>query len=115
MLFRSLKDVELIALTIRSHWSIENNLHWELDTVMKEDDCTFTNKTAALNWSIFNKVSLSFLRRYQQLLGKNAPSKKGIRKQIGWSFESMLSNVLVMMDGDALSSALTLVPKKSKA
>ena len=111
----TLKDVELIALTIRSHWSIENNLHWELDTVMKEDDCTFTNRTAALNWSIFNKVSLSFLRRYQQLLGNTAPSKKGLRKQIGWSFESMLSNVLVMMDGDALSSALTLVPKKRKA
>ena len=79
---------------------------------MKEDECVFTNRTAALNWSIFNKVSLSFLRRYQQLLGNNAPSKKGLRKQIGWSFESMLSNVLVMMDGDALSSRLTLVPKK---
>ena len=111
----TLKDVELIAKTIRSHWAIENNMHWELDTVMKEDECAFTNKTAALNWSILNKVSLSFLRRYQQLLGKNAPSKKGLRKQMGWSFESMLSTILLMMDGDELSDALTLVPKKSKA
>lgn len=111
----TLKDVELIAKTIRSHWAIENNMHWELDTVMKEDECAFTNKTAALNWSILNKVSLSFLRRYQQLLGKNAPSKKGIRKQIGWSFESMLSTVLLMMDAEELSSSLTLVPKNNKA
>jgi predicted transposase YbfD/YdcC len=110
----TLKDVELIAKTIRSHWAIENNMHWELDTVMKEDECAFTNKTAALNWSILSKVSLSFLRRYQQLLGNTAPSKKGLRKQMGWSFESMLSTVLLMMDADELSSALTLVPKESK-
>lgn len=52
----SLKDIELIGKTIRSHWAVENNLHWELDTVMREDECAFTNRTAALNWSILSKV-----------------------------------------------------------
>ncbi len=110
----SLKDIELIATTIRSHWAIENNLHWELDTVMKEDECAFTNRTAALNWSILSKVCLSFLRRYQQLLGKKSPSKKGIRKRIGWSFETMLSDILLMMDAEELKDALTLTPKENK-
>lgn len=109
----SLKDIELIARTIRSHWAIENNLHWELDTVMKEDECAFTNRAAALNWSILSKVCLSFLRRYQQLLGKKAPSKKGLRKKIGWSFGAMLSDILLMMDPDELKDALTLTPKES--
>ncbi len=109
----SLKDIELIVRTIRSHWAIENNLHWELDTVMKKDECAFTNRTAALNWSILSKVCLSFLRRYQQLLGKRAPSKKGLRKKIGWSFGSMLSDILLMMDPDELKDALTLTPKEN--
>lgn len=109
----SLKDVELIAKTARSHWAIENNMHWELDTVMKEDECAFTNRTAALNWSILSKVCLSFLRRYQQLLGKKAPSKKGIRKKIGWSFGAMLSDILLMMDADELEEALILTSKES--
>ncbi len=34
---------------------------------------------------------------------------------MGWSFESMLSTILLMMDAEELSDALTLVPKKSKA
>lgn len=80
---------------------------------MKEDECAFTNRTAALNWSILSKVCLSFLRRYQQLLGKRAPSKKGLRKKIGWSFGSMLSDILLMMDPDELKDALTLTPKEN--
>ncbi len=110
----TIKDIELIATTIRSHWAIENNLHWELDTVMREDECAFTNRTAALNWSILSKVCLSFLRRYQQLLGKKAPSKKGLRKRIGWSFDSMLSEIFLLMDPDELKEALTLIPKEQK-
>lgn len=110
----TIKDIELIATTIRSHWAIENNLHWELDTVMREDECAFTNRTAALNWSILSKVCLSFLRRYQQLLGKKAPSKKGLRKRIGWSFDSMLSEIFLLMDPDELEEALTLIPKEQK-
>jgi len=35
----SLKDVRLAAKAMRSHWSIENNLHWVLDTVFDEDYC----------------------------------------------------------------------------
>ena len=35
----SLKDVRLAAKAMRSHWSIENNLHWVVDTVFDEDYC----------------------------------------------------------------------------
>ncbi len=33
----SLTDVRLAAKAMRAHWSIENNLHWVLDTVFAED------------------------------------------------------------------------------
>jgi predicted transposase YbfD/YdcC len=34
----SLTDVEKAARAIRSHWGIENKLHWPLDVLMNEDD-----------------------------------------------------------------------------
>ena len=33
------EDVRLAAKAMRAHWSIENNLHWVLDTVFDEDYC----------------------------------------------------------------------------
>jgi len=108
----SLDDVRLIADVIRSHWAIENNLHWELDTVMNEDQCSLTNRAAATNWSIINKICLSFLKRYQELLGKKAPSKKGLRKMLGWNFREILGRILLLMDAEELSSSLILSQKE---
>jgi predicted transposase YbfD/YdcC len=31
------EDTKLLNNYIRSHWSIENNLHWGMDVIMKED------------------------------------------------------------------------------
>ena len=33
-----LADAELLNSSIRSHWAIENNLHWNLDVIFKEDN-----------------------------------------------------------------------------
>lgn len=33
----SLKNTELIAEAIRQHWSVENQLHWVLDSAFHED------------------------------------------------------------------------------
>lgn len=30
-------DAELFATSVRRHWHIENNLHWTLDIVFRED------------------------------------------------------------------------------
>ena len=30
---------EQIAPAVRSHWAIENSLHWVMDMVFRDDDC----------------------------------------------------------------------------
>lgn len=32
-------DAKMFAHAVRSHWGIENSLHWRLDGVMREDSC----------------------------------------------------------------------------
>lgn len=50
---------------IRSHWSIENNLHWQLDITFKEDYSRTRSALAPLNWNLARKAVLTFLATKQ--------------------------------------------------
>lgn len=45
---------EEIANAIKQHWSIENNLHWQLDVTFRED-CSKKVQNAARNFSTVTK------------------------------------------------------------
>ena len=47
---------------IRSHWGVENKLHWVLDVGFSEDASRKRNKNAAQNYSIILKIALNLLR-----------------------------------------------------
>ena len=51
-----------ILSTIRSHWQVENNLHWSLDVTFKEDQCRIREERAAQNFSWLRKLSLGLLK-----------------------------------------------------
>jgi predicted transposase YbfD/YdcC len=46
---------------IRSHWAIENNLHWMLDVNFREDYSTKQKANAAQNFNIISKMALYLL------------------------------------------------------
>lgn len=48
---------------IRSHWAIENNLHWILDVTFNEDMSRKRQKNAAINFNIISKIALSLLSK----------------------------------------------------
>lgn len=73
------ESVEKIADSIRGHWSIENQLHWQLDVTFGEDDSKRT-KNAALNFSLISKIVLSVIKRYKQI-SKDDRSMKVLRKR----------------------------------
>lgn len=74
---------EKIAESIRSHWQIENCLHWQLDVAFHEDQCRARIKNAAESFSLLRKISMAYLKKDQK-------SKVGIkckRKKACWSEE----------------------------
>ncbi|MCG8752848.1 ISAs1 family transposase, partial [Tenacibaculum finnmarkense] len=86
----SLKDTAVNYQNhIRSHWGVENKLHWTLDVAFSEDASRKRNKNAAQNYSILLKIALNLL--------KNEKTEKqgiaGKRLKAGWN-EAYLLKVL---------------------
>ena len=54
-------DVEQVARASRSHWGIENNLHWVLDVGFGEDACMTRMNIEAANLSQLRRISVNIL------------------------------------------------------
>jgi len=106
----SLTDIELCADAIRSHWGIENQLHWHLDVSFSEDDNTTMDKNAFNNFSIINKMTLSLLKLVQPSYKSGI---KGIRRLFGWDLIGQLTKMLNLLDEEQISQALQPVQSKN--
>jgi predicted transposase YbfD/YdcC len=60
---------------IRGHWSVENQLHWMLDAVFREDECRVRTGNGALNLNILRKMALHRLRN-MKMEKKRAGAKR---------------------------------------
>lgn len=75
-----------IGQIVRSHWGVENKLHWHLDVSFGEDLCKIRTDHAAENFSLVKKMALGLLKAdTSEKLG--IPNK---RKLAGWSSEYLL-------------------------
>lgn len=71
--------VGVFSTSARSHWGIENSLHWVLDVVFGEDKSRLRSRHAAEN--------VSFLRRFVTTLLRRDTSKSSLkqkRKEAAW-------------------------------
>ncbi|RJP35245.1 MAG: ISAs1 family transposase [Candidatus Omnitrophota bacterium] len=55
-------DSEQLAYAIRSHWGIENSVHWILDVAFREDDSRIRKGNAAENFSILRRLVLNLIK-----------------------------------------------------
>lgn len=56
-------NAKTFAMTARSHWLVENGLHWILDVSFKEDKMRYRNKVMAQNLSCLRKMVLNILKK----------------------------------------------------
>lgn len=63
------KDPKKIMSSIRTHWQIENNLHWMLDVAYREDQSRIRDENCALNMAWLKKTCLGLLKRAQHIKG----------------------------------------------
>ena len=56
-------DAALLAKAIRSHWAIENTLHWSMDVTFREDHHRLLDRNGVSNLSAIRRLVISILRR----------------------------------------------------
>jgi len=82
---------QTLAKAVRSHWAVENELHWSLDVGFREDDCQVRKDNAPANLACIRRMALTQL--------KQEKSKKlgiqGKRRRAGWD-SAYLETVLGM-------------------
>ena len=66
-------NAALILSAIRCHWSIENNLHWVLDVVFREDQARIRKQNSPQNMALLRKIALNIL--------KQDPSKSSLKQK----------------------------------
>jgi predicted transposase YbfD/YdcC len=74
-----------IAAGVRSHWAIENSLHWTLDMSFGDDQSRIRKENAPQNMAVIKHIALNMLRKSQQ----KRQSIKMLRKKAGWDNQTL--------------------------
>ncbi len=80
----------VLGKAVRSHWAVENALHWMLDVTFREDDSHVRARTAARNLALLRKIALN-------IVGRDTTSKANVRarrERAAWNDVYMLKLLL---------------------
>jgi predicted transposase YbfD/YdcC len=72
--------------SIRSHWAVENKLHWTLDVSFGEDASRKRKGNATQNYSVLLKIALNLLKNEKT----EKQGVKGKRLKAGWDNQYLL-------------------------
>lgn len=78
-------SAEAFAGSVRSHWAIENNLHWTLDTTFNEDQSRLRAGHGAKNMAVVRHFALNLVRQ-----AADKRSIKRRRKRASWDPQYLL-------------------------
>ncbi len=80
---------EKLGPIVRSHWAVENSLHWIMDMVFRDDECRLRSHHAPANFTTIKHMALNLIR--------TAPGKDSMR----------LRRKVAAWDDDFLASLIT--------
>lgn len=81
------RRADRVATAVRSHWGVENQLHWRLDVVFNEDQCRLRKGNGAENMSRLRRIALNALK-------SDTTKKMGMKNKrlfAGWDNRYLLS------------------------
>jgi predicted transposase YbfD/YdcC len=74
---------------VRSHWAIENSLHWVMDMIFRDDECCIRTEHAPANFTTIKHMAHNLIReapgkpsfrgRQNRRLGRRFPRKSHCR------------------------------------
>lgn len=76
----------LIGPIVRSHWAVENSLHWVMDMVFRDDECRVRTEHAPANFTTIKHMAHNLIRK--------APGKHSLRlrrKAAAWDDDFLAS------------------------
>jgi predicted transposase YbfD/YdcC len=76
----------LIGPVIRSHWAVENCLHWVMDMTFRDDECRIRTENAPANFVVLKHMAQNLYRR-----PKDKDSMRLRRKTAGWNDDFLAS------------------------
>jgi predicted transposase YbfD/YdcC len=79
-------DAERLLDASRTHWQVENSLHWVLDVSFREDDCRVRVGNAPQNLALLRHIAVNLLKQEQS-------AKCGIKNKrllAGWDHDYLL-------------------------
>ena len=79
-------DARKLLSGVRTHWGIENSVHWVLDVAFGEDDSRVRTGHAAENFSVLRRMALNMLKSETTSQGGVAAR----RKRAGWDEDYLL-------------------------
>ena len=92
-------EAEQMLAAVRSHWQVENSLHWVLDIAFREDDSRVRKDHGAQNLATLRHIALNLLK--QETTAKIGVKNK--RLKAGWSEEYLLRALGGLFHQDAIA------------
>jgi predicted transposase YbfD/YdcC len=83
-------DAELMLRAVRSHWDIENQVHWVLDITFREDDSRIRRGNGADGFAVLHHITLNPLKRENSAVFLAKRSLKAKRKRAAWDDDYLL-------------------------
>ncbi len=71
---------------VRSHWAVENSLHWVMDMVFRDDECRVRTEHAPANFTTIKHIATNLLRR-----DSSKHSLRARRKVAAWDDDFLAS------------------------
>jgi len=79
-------NAEKFGHAVRSHWGIENRLHWVLDVTFREDESRIRKDNAPENFAVLRHIALNMVKK-ETTIKKSIKAK---RLRAGWDNDYLL-------------------------